>query len=114
MGPMAYDEELADRIRELISGHGPVDEKKMFGGLSFLLNGHMAVCASGRGGLMVRVGADDHATLLDRDHAEPMVMGGRSSKTWLRVTADGVRTKRQLQAWVERGVATAKSLPPKG
>ena len=110
---MAYDEELADRIRALISEHGAVEEKKMFGGLSFLLGGHMAVCASGRGGLMVRVSADNHAALQDAEHVGPMVMGGRESKTWLVVAPDGVRTKRQLETWVARGVATARSLPPK-
>ncbi len=114
LGTMAYDEELAERIRELISESGPVEEKRMFGGLSFLIGGHMAVCASGKGGLMVRVGAEDLEGLLGRDQVEPMVMGGRTSKTWLRVAADGVRTKRQLQPWVTRGVATARSLPPKG
>jgi TfoX/Sxy family transcriptional regulator of competence genes len=111
---MTYDEDLAGRIRELISEHGPADEKRMFGGLSFLIGGHMAVCASGKGGLMVRVSADDLDSLLDRDHVEPMVMGGRASKTWLRVSTEGVRTKRQLQPWVDRGVAVAKALPPKG
>jgi TfoX/Sxy family transcriptional regulator of competence genes len=111
---MAYDEDLADRIRELINAHGIVEEKKMFGGLSFLLGGHMAVCASGRGGLMVRVGADDLEPLLRQEHVGPMVMGGRTSKTWLIVAPEGVRTKRQLQAWVKRGAATASALPPKG
>ena len=111
---MAYDEDLADRIRELVSAHGPVDEKKMFGGLAFLLGGHMAVCASGQGGLLVRVEADDDAALQDGEHVAPMVMGGRSSKTWLRVAPEGVRTKRQLQGWVTRGVAAASALPPKG
>ena len=114
LGTMAYDEDLADRIRELISAAGPVEEKKMFGGLSFLVGGHMAVCASGQGGLMVRVAADDLEALLGRDHVAPMVMGGRASKTWLRVATDGVRTKRQLEGWVSRGVTVAQSLPPKG
>jgi TfoX/Sxy family transcriptional regulator of competence genes len=111
---MAYDEELAHRVRELVNEHKTVDERRMFGGLSFLIAGHMAVCVSGRGGLMVRVGADDLESLLARDHAEPMVMGGRESRTWLLVAPDGVRTKRQLRTWVTRGVATALSLPPKG
>jgi TfoX/Sxy family transcriptional regulator of competence genes len=111
---MVYDEDLADRIRELMSAHGPVDEKKMFGGLSFLLGGHMAVCASGKGGLMVRMAADDLESLLQREHVGPMVMGGRTSKTWLVVAPEGVRTKRQLAAWVGRGAATAQALPPKG
>jgi hypothetical protein len=114
LGTMAYDEELADRIRELISEHCRPEEKRMFGGLSFLLGGHMAVCASGQGGLLVRVSADDHASLQAGEHVAPMVMGGRESKTWLRVAPEGVRTKRQLQGWVARGVATARALPPKG
>jgi hypothetical protein len=114
---MAYDEELAARVRELISEQveaiGPADEEKMFGGLSFLLGGHLAVCASGQGGLLVRVAADEAAALTRHDHVGPMVMGGRESKTWLRVAPEGVRTRRQLQAWVARGVATALALPPK-
>jgi TfoX/Sxy family transcriptional regulator of competence genes len=111
---MAYDEDLADRIRELMSAHGPVDEKKMFGGLSFLLGGHMAVCASGQGGLLVPVDADEHPDLQDGEQVTPMVMGGRESKTWLRVAPDAVRTKRQLEQWVTRGVAVARARPAKG
>lgn len=114
LGAMAYDEDLADRIRELLDGHGPAEEKKMFGGLAFLLDGNMAVCASGQGGLLVRVSADDHAALQDDEHVGPMVMGGRTSKTWLLVAPEGLRTKRQLQGWVSRGVASARALPPKG
>ncbi len=111
---MAYDEELAARVRELVDENGTADERRMFGGLSFLVGGHMAVCVSGRGGLMVRVDADDLESLLARDHVEPMVMGGRESRTWLVVTPDGLRTRHQLHSWVDRGVATARSLPPKG
>ncbi len=110
---MAYDEELANRTRELVGQHGAADEKQMFGGLAFLLGGHMAVCVSHDGGLLVRTDGTDVALLLD-DHVEPMVMGGRESRTWLRIAPDGVRTERQLEAWVNRGVATARSLPPKG
>ncbi|MEJ7834013.1 MAG: TfoX/Sxy family protein [Nocardioides sp.] len=113
---MAYDEDLAQRIRELVhelaEGEGPVEEKRMFGGLAFMVGGHMAVCASGQGDLMVRVGADDHSVLLRRDHVTAMVMGTRASRTWVRVAREGVRTKRQLQAWVTRGVATACALTP--
>jgi hypothetical protein len=110
---MAYDEDLADRIRELIGGERGVDEKRMFGGLAFLINGNMAVAASGQGGLMVRVPPEDTADLLTRDHVEPMVMAGREVRGWLRVSTEGIKTNRQLRPWVSRGVDYAKSLPPK-
>ncbi len=110
---MAYDEDLADRIRELIAAHRGVDEKRMFGGLAFLINGNMSVAVSSTGGLMVRVPRDDTDKLLARDHVEPMIMAGRETRGWLRVSVEGVKTKRQLQAWVSRGVDYAKSLPPK-
>jgi TfoX/Sxy family transcriptional regulator of competence genes len=110
---MAYDTELADRIRELVASERGVEEKRMFGGLAFLVNGNMSVAASGKGGLMVRVRPEDTAKLLHRHHVAPMVMAGRETRGWLRVSADGVKTKRQLQAWVRRGVDYAKSLPPK-
>jgi TfoX-like protein len=111
--PMAYDEDLADRIRELIAAERGVEEKRMFGGLAFLINGNMSVAASGRGGLMVRVPPDETEKLLGRENVEPMVMAGRETRGWLQVSLDGVKTKRQLQAWVTRGVDYAKSLPPK-
>jgi len=111
--PMAYDEDLADRIRELIAAERGVEEKRMFGGLAFLINGNMAVAASGRGGLMVRVPPDDTGKLVSHQHAEPMVMAGRETRGWLRVATEGVKTKRQLRPWVSRGVDYAKSLPPK-
>jgi TfoX N-terminal domain len=110
---MAYDEDLADRIRELVAAERGVDEKQMFGGLAFLINGNMSVAVSGRGGLMVRVPRDDTEKLVARDHVEPMIMGGRGMRGWLRVALDGIKTKRQLQGWVSRGVDYAKSLPPK-
>jgi TfoX/Sxy family transcriptional regulator of competence genes len=110
---VAYDEDLANRIRELLGAERGVDEKRMFGGLAFLVNGNMSVAASGRGGLMVRVPPDETAELLTRDHVEPMVMAGRETRAWLRVSDDGINTKRQLQSWVHRGVTYAKSLPPK-
>ena len=111
---MAYDEELAGRIRELIAGEAGVTEQRMFGGLAFLIGGNMSVAASGQGGLMVRVDPDETDTLLDRPHAQPFVMRGREMKGWLRVGDEGVRTKRQLEPWVKRGVAYARSLPAKG
>jgi TfoX/Sxy family transcriptional regulator of competence genes len=110
---MAYDEDLADRIRELLGALKGVEEKRMFGGLAFLVNGNMSVAASGRGGLMVRVPPTETDSLLSRRHVEPMVMAGRETRGWLRVSADGVKTKRQLRSWVTRGVDYAKSLPPK-
>ncbi|CAN5439169.1 TfoX/Sxy family protein [soil metagenome] len=110
---MAYDEELAHRIRELLSTERGVQEKAMFGGLAFLINGHMAVAVSSQGGLMVRVPRADTEVLLGRTHASPMVMAGRETRGWVRVTDDGVKTKRQLQSWTSRGVDFAKSLPAK-
>jgi TfoX/Sxy family transcriptional regulator of competence genes len=110
---MAYDEDLADRIRELLGPQKGVEEKRMFGGLAFLVNGNMSVAVSGRGGLMVRVPLDETEKLLAREHVEPMVMAGRETRGWLRVSAEGVRTKRQLQSWITRGVDYASSLPPK-
>jgi len=110
---MAYDEDLADRIRELIAAQPGVEEKRMFGGLAFLINGNMSVAVSARGGLMVRVPPDETEKLLAREHVEPMVMAGRETRGWLRVMSDGVKTKRQLQSWVTRGVDYAKSLPSK-
>lgn len=110
---VAYDEDLADRIRELVGAERGVEEKRMFGGLAFLINGNMSVAASGRGGLMVRVPPEDTEQLITRDHVDPMVMAGRETRGWVRISGDGVKTKRQLQSWVTRGVEYAKSLPPK-
>jgi TfoX/Sxy family transcriptional regulator of competence genes len=110
---MAYDEDLANRIRELISGEDGVTEMKMFGGLAFLINGNMSVSASGQGGLMLRVDPEQTDALLAKPHAHPFEMRGRTMDGWLRVEAGGVETKRQLERWVERGVTYARSLPPK-
>lgn len=110
---MAYDADLANRIRELLGAERGVEEKPMFGGLAFLVNGNMSVAASGQGGLLVRVPPDDTDKLLARDHVSPMVMAGREARGWLRVDADGLRTKRVLQGWVTRGVGYARGLPPK-
>jgi TfoX/Sxy family transcriptional regulator of competence genes len=110
---MAYDEDLANRIRELIAAGADVTEQRMFGGLAFLVAGHMAVAAIREGGLMVRVDPGATDSLLAKPHARPFEMRGRALDGWLRVDAEGVRTKRQLAPWVERGVAYARSLPPK-
>src|SRR3954454_14751403 len=110
---MAYDEDLANRIRELVAGERAVTEKKMFGGLAFLIGGHMAVAASGQGGLMLRCDPDETDALVQKPHAAPMVMRGREMQGWLRVDDEGVKTKRRLEPWVKRAVAYARSLPPK-
>jgi TfoX/Sxy family transcriptional regulator of competence genes len=110
---MAYDEDLANRIRELVAGEPDVTEQRMFGGLAFLIGGNMAVAASGQGGLMVRVDPEDTDALVAKPHAQPFEMRGRAMQGWLRVDAEGLRTKRQLEPWVRRGVAYARSLPPK-
>jgi TfoX/Sxy family transcriptional regulator of competence genes len=111
---MAYDEHLANRIRELVATESGLTEKKMFGGLAFLIEGHMSVSVSGRGGLLLRVDPADTDTLLDKPYAEPFEMRGRAMDGWLRIDPDGVRTKRQLQRWVARGVTYARTLPAKG
>ena len=106
---MAYDEQLAARIRDQLTGEDGVTEQKMFGGLAFLVNGNMAVAASGQGGILVRVDPAESGELVSSTGAEEMVMRGRSMAGWLRVepAAD------ELPGWVERGVAYARSLPPK-
>ncbi|MFL5862245.1 MAG: TfoX/Sxy family protein [Solirubrobacteraceae bacterium] len=110
---MAYDEDLANRIRELIGAEPGVVEKKMFGGLAFLIGGHMSVSASGRGGLLLRVPPEETDSLLTKPYADLFEMRGRTMQGWLRVEPEGVKTKRQLERWVQRGVAYARSLPPK-
>ncbi len=113
MPVMAYDADLANRIRELIASEPDVTEKKMFGGLAFLVSGNMSVSASGHGGLLVRVDPEDADGLVGKPHVGPFEMRGRAMRGWLRVGPEGVRTKRQLEPWVRRGVGYARSLPPK-
>lgn len=110
---MAYDEELADRIRELVVGESGLTEKKMFGGLAFLIGGNMAVAASGQGGLLVRVDPAQSEKLLATTNARLMEMRGRAMPGWLRVDLQDVRTKRQLAKWVGLGTTYARSLPAK-
>src|SRR5947208_16387252 len=110
---MAYDEELAARVRALVHAEEGLTEMRMFGGVAFLVNGNMAVSASGQGGLLLRVDPDETAALLKKPHAAPFVMRGRSMEGWMRIDPEGVRTKRQLEPWVKRGVAYARSLPRK-
>jgi TfoX/Sxy family transcriptional regulator of competence genes len=110
---MAYDEQLAERIRELLAGQRGVTEQKMFGGLAFLVGGNMAIAASGQGGALVRVDPDESDALVASTNARLFEMRGRSMKGWLRVDDEDVRTKRQLAKWVELGTAYARSLPAK-
>jgi TfoX/Sxy family transcriptional regulator of competence genes len=110
---MAYDEEVADRIRELVAGEKGLTEQKMFGGLAFLIGGNMAIAASGQGGILVRVHPDATDKLVSTTKAERMVMRGKSMDGWLRVDAAAVRQRRSLETWVKRGVTYARSLPAK-
>jgi hypothetical protein len=110
---VAYDEELADRIRELVGSEPDLAEKKMFGGLAFLIGGNMAVAASGQGGVLVRVDPEQSDALLATSNAGLMEVRGRRMRGWLRVDPEDVRTKRQLAKWVELGTAYARSLPAK-
>jgi TfoX/Sxy family transcriptional regulator of competence genes len=112
-GAVAYDEDLANRIRELIMGEDGVSEKTMFGGLAFLINGNMSVAASGQGGVLVRIEPSETDALAAKPHASVAVMRGREMQGWLRVAEEGIRTKRQLAPWVARSVSFARSLPPK-
>jgi TfoX/Sxy family transcriptional regulator of competence genes len=110
---VAYDEELADRIRELIGSESALTEKKMFGGLAFLIGGNMALAASGQGGVLVRVDPAQSDELVAATNARLMEMRGRSMQGWLRVDPEDLRTKRQLAKWVDLGTTYARSLPAK-
>jgi TfoX/Sxy family transcriptional regulator of competence genes len=111
---MAYDDDLADRLRGLLQAQPGVEERRMFGGLAFLVGGHMAVAASGEGGLMVRCHADDTDRLSAEPGAAPMVMRGRPMTGWLRVDGAALGDDAVLQGWVEVGVRHVATLPPKG
>jgi TfoX/Sxy family transcriptional regulator of competence genes len=110
---VAYDEELADRIRTQLAGEPDLVEKKMFGGLAFLIGGNMAVAASGQGGVLVHVDPDQSDELVASTEASLMEMRGRSMRGWLRVDTEHVRGDPELAEWVERGAAYARSLPAK-
>lgn len=110
---MTYDEQLADRVRTLLEGETGLTERKMFGGLAFLLGGNMAVAVSGQGGLLVRADPTSSGASLATSGVRPMEMRGREMQGWLRVDDDAVRTKRQLENWVRVGATTARSLPAK-
>ncbi len=110
---MAYDEELAQRIRQLVGDEPGVTERKMFGGLAFLINGNMSVAASGQGGLMLRCAPQDTDSFLAEPGAEHLVMRGRAMEGWLRVGDDALKDEAELSRWVDRGVSYARSLPEK-
>ena len=110
---MAYDEDLANRIRELVAAEPDLTEKKMFGGLAFLIGGNMAIAASGQGGVLVRLDPAKSDSLVATTNARLFEMRGRSMQGWLRVDTEDVRTKRQLAKWVELGTTYARSLPAK-
>lgn len=110
---MPVDPVLVERIRELLAAEVAVTERRMFGGVAFLVRGNLAVAASHTGGLLVRMDPRAADRLLGRAHVAPMEMGGRTMAGWLRVEPDGVRTARQLGVWVRRGVALASALPAK-
>lgn len=110
---MAYDEDLAERIRALVAAERGLSEKKMFGGLAFLIGGNMAIAASGQGGILVRVDPERSDDLVATTKASVAVMRGRPMSGWLRVEAEGVRTRRQLTKWVDLGTSFARSLPAK-
>jgi len=115
---MAYDEKTAERVREVLSDRRDVVEKKLMGGLSFMVSGSMCCSVSGRGGLLVRVSAEAHAQMLAEPHVQPMGMGGRTMSGFVRVAPEGYRTGAALRKWVERGVAAARlakaSAKPRG
>jgi TfoX/Sxy family transcriptional regulator of competence genes len=110
---MTYDEALAQRIRDLAADAPKLSEKKMFGGLAFLVRGNLSIAASGQGGILVRVDPEESSALVAKTPAEVMVMRGRPMEGWLRVSAEDVRTKQSLAAWVKRGTVYAASLPAK-
>ena len=110
---MAYDEELANRVRVLVQTEEGMTEMRMFGGLAFLVHGNMAVAASGQGGLLRRVDPADAEALLTDSDARRFEMRGREMAGWLRIDPNSLTTSRQLKRWVTRGVAYARSLPPK-
>ena len=110
---MAFDVELADRIRGLVQDEPAISEQRMFGGLAFLIAGHMAVAASGGGGILVRVDPGETSSLLAEPQVTRMEMRGRTMDGWLRVSSDAVATDEALRSWVELGVTYARTLPPK-
>jgi TfoX/Sxy family transcriptional regulator of competence genes len=110
---MAYDDELANRIREVVRGEPGVSEKRMFGGLAFLVNGNMAVSASSQGGLLLRIDPGEAGSLVDQQHVRRFEMRGREMDGWLRVDDESLVTHDQLARWVNHGLTYTRSLAPK-
>jgi len=110
---MAYDEELTDRIRDLVEGEPGLSEKRMFGGLAFLVNGNMAVSASSQGGLLLRIDPAQTESLVDAQHVRRFEMRGREMDGWLRVDVEVLGSDEELRRWVDHGLAYASTLPPK-
>ena len=110
---MAYDEDLAARIRDLVADEADLSEQRMFGGLAFLVGGNMAIAASGQGGMMVRVDPAESDTIVAKTNARPMEMRGKPMRGWLRIEPESLDTRRQLSRWVTLGTTYARSLPPK-
>jgi hypothetical protein len=109
---VAYDEELADRIREVVRGESGLSEKRMFGGLAFLIDGRLAASASSQGGMLLRVDPAETEALVSEPLVDRFEMKGRAMAGWLRVSAEAVETNDALRSWVTRGVTYARSLPP--
>jgi len=110
---MAYDEILANRLREALSGQPKLTEKAMFGGLAFLINGNMSVAASGQGGLLLRIDPTEAERFSGEPHASRAVMGGREMDGWLRIDEAALDDEATFTRWVERGIARSRALPPK-
>ena len=112
-GGVAYDEELADRVRTMLGRTRGVTEKRMFGGLAMLLNGNMAVVIRSKGGLLVRVDRDDYDEVQAETGASPAVMRGRPMRGWITVESTVCTKEPDLKKWVDRGVSAARALPHK-
>lgn len=110
---MVFDEELANRIREVVQADAGMSEKRMFGGLAFLVHGHMAVSASRKGALLLRIDPADAETLVSHEHVRRVEMRGREMDGWLRVDAEALNTDDELEHWVSHGLTYARTLPPK-
>ena len=108
---MAYDEETAGRVRKLLSNYPAVTEKKMMGGLSFMVKGRMCCSVSGKGGLLVRVGAEAQQSMLGEPHVSPMAMGGRTMTGFVRIAPEGYRTEGALKAWIKRALDVVATMP---
>lgn len=110
---MAYNLTLAQRIREMVYGQKDASERKMFGGICFMIGGNM-VCGVVGDELMSRINPESHAAALEKPHVKPMEFTGRSMKGYLFIEPEGIRTKKELAYWVNQGIRIAQSIPPKG